>query len=94
MIATRPSGGVGGSRGLLVGGFKLVEGDAQVALAQGSQRLLALLALSGRPVKRALVAATLWPDVTEGRAYASLRSALSGLYGVVRNALEVIRRYA
>jgi SARP family transcriptional regulator, regulator of embCAB operon len=89
LIATRPSLGVGGSRVLLVGGFQLVDGDAQVALAEGSQRLLALLALRGRPMKRVLVAGTLWPEVTESRAYASLRSALSRLYGVVRDAVEV-----
>jgi DNA-binding SARP family transcriptional activator len=89
LIATRPSPGVDGSRVLLVGGFQLVDGDAQVALAEGSQRLLALLALRGRPVKRLLVAGTLWPDVTESRAYASLRSALSRLYGMVRDAVEV-----
>jgi SARP family transcriptional regulator, regulator of embCAB operon len=89
LIATRPSPAVDGSRVLLVGGFQLVEGDAQVALAEGSQRLIALLALRGRPVKRLLVAGTLWPDVTESRAYASLRSALSRLYGVVHDAVEV-----
>lgn len=89
LIATRPRPGVAGSRVLLVGGFRLVEGDAQVALAEGSQRLLALLALRGQPVKRVLVAGTLWPEVTESRAYASLRSALSRLYGVVRDAVEV-----
>jgi DNA-binding SARP family transcriptional activator len=89
LISTRTSPGAPGSRVLLVGGFQLVEGEAQVALAEGSQRLLALLALRGRPVKRLLVAGTLWPDVTEGRAYASLRSALSRLYGAVRDSVEV-----
>jgi DNA-binding SARP family transcriptional activator len=89
LIATRPSLGGGGSRVLLVGGFQLVEGEAQVALAEGSQRLLALLAVRGRPMKRVLVAGTLWPEVTESRAYASLRSALSRLYGAVRDAVEV-----
>jgi DNA-binding SARP family transcriptional activator len=89
LIATRPSLRIGGSRVLLVGGFQLIEGHAQVALAEGSQRLLALLALRGRPMKRVLVAGTLWPDATESRAYASLRSALSRLYGVVRDAVEV-----
>jgi SARP family transcriptional regulator, regulator of embCAB operon len=89
LIATRPPLGDGGSRVLLVGGFRLVEGDAQVALAEGSQRLLALLALRGQPVRRLLLAGTLWPDATENRAYASLRSALSRLYGVVRDAVEV-----
>lgn len=87
LISTRTE--ADGSRVLLVGGFQLVEGEAQVALAEGSQRLLALLALRGRPVKRLLVAGTLWPDVTERRAYASLRSALTRLYGVVRDAVEV-----
>ena len=89
LIATRPRPAVGGSRVLLVGGFQLVEGDAQVALAEGSQRLLALLAIRGRPMRRVLVAGTLWPEVTESRAYASLRSALSRLYGIVREAVEV-----
>jgi DNA-binding SARP family transcriptional activator len=87
LISTRTE--PGGSRVLLVGGFQLVDGEAQVALAEGSQRLLALLALRERPVKRLLVAGTLWPDVTERRAYASLRSALTRLYGVVRDAVEV-----
>ena len=89
LIATRPSPHVVGSRVLLVGGFQLVDGEAQVALAEGSQRLLALLALRGRPMKRVLVAGTLWPDVVESRAYASLRSTLSRLYGIVRDAVEV-----
>jgi DNA-binding SARP family transcriptional activator len=35
------------------------------------------------------VAGTLWPEVTESRAYASLRSALSRLYGVVRESVEM-----
>ncbi|MDQ6948468.1 MAG: SARP family transcriptional regulator [Actinomycetota bacterium] len=89
LIAIRPPLRAGGSRVLLVGGFQLVEGDAHVALAEGSQRLLALLALRGRPVKRLLVAGTLWPDATEKRAYASLRSALARLDGILREAVEV-----
>jgi DNA-binding SARP family transcriptional activator len=89
LIATRRSPGVESSRVLLVGGFQLVDGDAHIALAEGSQRLLALLALRGRPVKRLLVAGTLWPEATENRAYASLRSTLSRLYGFVRDAVEV-----
>jgi DNA-binding SARP family transcriptional activator len=89
LIAIRPPPGAAGSRVLLLGGFQLVDAEAQVALAEGSQRLLALLALRGGPIKRVLVAGTLWPDVTEARAYASLRSALSRLDGVVRDAVEV-----
>src|SRR5205823_4024760 len=89
LVATRPPPGVAGSRVLLLGGFQVVDGGAQVALAEGSQRLLALLALHGRPMRRVLVAGTLWPEVTQNRAYASLRSALSRLYGMVREAVEV-----
>src|SRR4030088_2012381 len=89
LISTRTSPGAPGSRVLLVGGFQLVEGEAQVALAEGSQRLLALLALRERPMKRVLVAGTLWPDVSGGSGLARLRSALSRLHGIVRDAVEV-----
>ena len=50
-LVLQRAGIVSGSRVLLVGGFQMVEGGAHVALAEGSQRLLALLALRGRPVK-------------------------------------------
>jgi SARP family transcriptional regulator, regulator of embCAB operon len=87
-IGSRAPPNGAGSQVVLVRGFQFIDGDAQVALAEGSQRLLALLALHGRPAKRVMVAGTLWPDVTEGRAHASLRSALSRLYGIVRRAVE------
>lgn len=44
-----------------------------------SQRLVALLALRGRQ-SRAQLAGTLWPDVDEHRAQASLRTAMSALH--------------
>jgi DNA-binding SARP family transcriptional activator len=40
------------------------------------QRLLAFLALQGRPLTRSFVAGSLWIDSTDNRASASLRSAL------------------
>jgi DNA-binding SARP family transcriptional activator len=43
---------------------------------RSGQRLLALLALQGRPLERLWVAGTLWMDASEERAGASLRSAL------------------
>lgn len=84
-----PRPGVARTRLLLLGGFRLLEKEAEVALAEGSQRLLAFLALQRRPVRRALVAGTLWPDATEARALASLRSALARLCGSVRGVVEV-----
>jgi DNA-binding SARP family transcriptional activator len=45
------------------------------------------LALHNRAVNRAALAGTLWPDVSERRAYSSLRAALSRLHGTARRAL-------
>jgi DNA-binding SARP family transcriptional activator len=59
----------------LIGGFALaVDGDA-VDLPVGAQRLVALLALRGR-TSRSMVAGTLWPETSEHRALASLRTGI------------------
>jgi DNA-binding SARP family transcriptional activator len=60
----------------LLGGFEYRHGDAPVALTPGAQRLVAFLALHGRPLQRVHVAGTLWIDSTEEHANASLRTAL------------------
>lgn len=60
----------------LLQGFELRIGSGVVALTPASQRLVAFVALHERPVRRAYVSGTLWPDVTEERAGANLRSAL------------------
>jgi DNA-binding SARP family transcriptional activator len=73
----------------VLGGFQLAAGDRAVSLAEGSERLLALLALRGRPVKRVQVAGLLWPDASDGRAFACLRSSLARLLGVDRALLSV-----
>lgn len=63
----------------LLGGFHLSrgEGDAgeQVGVSASGQQLLALLGLRG-PATRSVLAGTLWPDVTEERARACLRTAI------------------
>jgi DNA-binding SARP family transcriptional activator len=41
-----------------------------------SQRVIAFLALHRRPLRRVYVAGSLWPETSDGRAAASLRSAL------------------
>lgn len=59
----------------LIGGWNLqVDGEA-VAVAPGVQRLLAFVALRDRS-SRPVVAATLWPDCSDPRAQANLRSAI------------------
>jgi DNA-binding SARP family transcriptional activator len=82
-----PAGADGGFMVTLLGGFALFWGSSVLAIPMPSQRLLAFLALHGRMVKRAAVAGTLWPDVSESHAYANLRSALARLQGTARQAL-------
>lgn len=60
----------------LLGGFDLRVSDQIVPLAMNARRLLALLAVRGRPQTRSSVAYTLWMDTTEPRAMANLRSTL------------------
>jgi DNA-binding SARP family transcriptional activator len=74
----------------LLGSFRFREaGEARLALPGGSQRLLAFLALRDRAVERTAVAGTLWPEASEDRAHASLRSALSRLGKRTREAVAV-----
>jgi SARP family transcriptional regulator, regulator of embCAB operon len=63
----------------LLGGFGLSHEERDVAVSEGTQRLLAFLAIRRRPVKRVLVAGTLWPLSNEAHAYSNLRSALARL---------------
>jgi DNA-binding SARP family transcriptional activator len=60
----------------LLDGFRLGAGSEQVLLSETAQRLVAFVALGGHPLRRALVAGTLWPEKTESRASANLRSTL------------------
>jgi hypothetical protein len=71
----------------LLGGFQLENEGAELILPEGSQRLLAFLALKGRSIRRPLVAGTLWPVATEDHASSSLRSALARLQGGARAAV-------
>lgn len=60
----------------LLGGFAVYGDNGDVALPISAQRVVAYLALQDRPVQRRRLAGVLWPDTTEDRAAASLRSAL------------------
>ena len=71
----------------VLGGFSLFWGDSVLRVPRASQRLLAFLALQRRMVKRAAIAGTLWPEASESRASANLRSALARLQGTARKAL-------
>ncbi len=60
----------------LLEAFELSNGTGPLTLSLPVQRLLAFLALRGRPTRRAYVACTLWIDSSEDHAFGSLRSAL------------------
>ena len=60
----------------MLGSFGLTLNGDSVRLPMTAQRLLAFLALQDRPLLRAHVAGSLWPDTTERRAGANLRSTL------------------
>jgi DNA-binding SARP family transcriptional activator len=68
----------------LLGGFAVATDGSTMSLAEGSQRLLAFLALKARSLKRQAVAGTLWPMVAETQASSSLRSALARLPDAAR----------
>lgn len=60
----------------LLGGFEVEGSDGNIALPISAQRVVAYLALQDRPVHRRRLAGVLWPDTTDVRAAANLRSAL------------------
>ncbi len=59
----------------LLGTFRLRADGSPVELPAGAQRLVALLALRGR-TSRSRLAGTLWPETSEHRALASLRTGI------------------
>jgi DNA-binding SARP family transcriptional activator len=61
---------------LVLRSFELRADNQVVAVPQNVQRVLAFLAVRGRPQLRTTVASTLWMDTTEDRASANLRTAL------------------
>src|SRR5512133_2022993 len=79
----------GRARLWLVGEFRLTTPRCEVPVGDCGARLLALLALRERRITRCRVAGTLWPETSDGRAHASLRSALRRLPGPARRAVEV-----
>lgn len=63
------------ARVVLLGGFRLTVDHRPVTLPASSQRIISLLALRGR-FGRSRLAGSLWPETTELRALARLRTAL------------------
>lgn len=84
--AERPWGPAG--RVWLLGRFEVSWRGRLLDLPVGSQRLIAFLALTEHGAGRRSLSATLWPDTSETRAMANLRSALWRVRRVVPDLLE------
>src|SRR6478752_6987585 len=69
--------------------FALTCDGRHISVPRSAQRLLAFLALHLQPLRRAHVAASLWLDSPEERAFASLRSALWRLQQAGGDVIEV-----
>jgi DNA-binding SARP family transcriptional activator len=72
----------------LLGEFAVFDGERAVALPRDAQRLLAYLAMRGRPVSRSLVAGNLWLDHDRDRAQGNLRSAVWRVRQQIGSVLE------
>lgn len=72
----------------LLGGFSMrIGGENLFSVSSSSQRLISFLGMHSNPVSRSVMAARLWPDVSEVNAGVSLRSALSRLDSASRTAV-------
>ena len=72
----------------LIDSFELSYDGEPAPLPLSSQRLVAYLALRGRPLLRIHVAGTLWLHASENRSYANLRTALWRLGGSRQAVIE------
>ncbi len=72
----------------LLRSFQLTADGREVAVSLSGQKLLALLALSVRPLTRTFIAGTLWSNCTEERAYGNLRSAIWRIRAQQQDVLE------
>ncbi len=84
------AGGAPDLRLSLIGGFEVHGSGRSISLPLSSQRLVAYLALHERPALRPHVAGTLWPDTSEERAMANLRSVLWRLRRIEHSLVETV----
>ena len=72
----------------VLSGFELVHRGTAVPLPLSVQRIVALLALHGRPLQRVYVAGVLWINSSEARANASLRTTLWRTNSVAKSIVQ------
>jgi hypothetical protein len=74
----------------LLGGFQLLKHGDDVETLPSTQRVLAFLALNDRFLPRAYVAESLWPDTTDEKAAANLRTALWRLHVCGHDIIDIV----
>jgi DNA-binding SARP family transcriptional activator len=74
----------------LLGGFQLLRHGDDVETLPSTQRVLAFLALNDRFIPRAFVAESLWPDTTDEKAAANLRTALWRLHVCGHDIIDIV----
>jgi DNA-binding SARP family transcriptional activator len=72
----------------MLGGFRLLRCGRPIEAATNARRLVAMLAIAGRPLPREVVAGSLWLDTDDARASACLRSTLWRLRAVAPGLIE------
>ena len=72
----------------LLGGFQLSCGGRSIQTTPSLERVVAFLALEDRPLPRAYVAASLWPETSDCNACANLRTTLWRLHEPDHDVLE------
>lgn len=77
----------------LLGGFELLIDGRPVEVGSSGQRVLVAIACRGRQVTRSQIARQLWPDVSDERALANLRTALYRLGRRAPLAISAINSY-
>lgn len=80
-----------GPRIKLLGGFTAIRREREIHLPAASQRLVALAALHGRPIRRSLAAERIWPHLTPTSARGSLRTAIARLRATDAHLVSVER---
>jgi DNA-binding SARP family transcriptional activator len=73
----------------LLGGFRMISAGVTLPVPVTAAKLIALLAISDRPMVRSRVAGEFWPEFPEDRALANLRSTIWRLPVPARRFLDV-----
>jgi DNA-binding SARP family transcriptional activator len=73
----------------VMSGFQLLHDGVELQLPETGERVLAVLAVKGRPLPRLKLSAMFWPDASEKQALANLRSVLWRLSGPSHDALDI-----